>query len=35
MSAGRKSVSEKKDWNTPPKYIKPILEVLTEIELDP
>jgi len=24
MSAGRKNNSDKKDWNTPPKYITPI-----------
>ena len=35
MSAGRKSISEKKDWNTPPKYISTINEFFGEIDLDP
>ena len=35
MSAGRKAVSNKKDWNTPPKYINVITKFLGEIELDP
>lgn len=36
MSAGRKSHSDKKDWNTPPKYIIPIKEFFGgNIELDP
>jgi hypothetical protein len=36
MSAGRKNNAEKKDWNTPPKYIKPITEFFGgKIELDP
>ena len=35
MSAGRKSNSTKKDWNTPPKYINAVLNVLGEIDLDP
>ena len=36
MSAGRKNNSDKKDWNTPPKYIIPIKEFLGgEIDLDP
>jgi hypothetical protein len=36
MSAGRKNNSEKKDWNTPPKYVNPIREFFGgEIDLDP
>ena len=35
MSAGRKHISDKKDWNTPPKYIKLINEMFGEIDLDP
>lgn len=35
MSAGRKKISNKKDWNTPPKYISKIKEMLGDIELDP
>jgi len=35
MTAGRKNISEKKDWNTPPKYVKLIEEFFGEIELDP
>ena len=36
MSAGRKNNSDKKDWNTPPKYIIPIKEFFGgDIELDP
>jgi len=36
MSAGRKSNSNKKDWNTPPKYIQPITEFFGgHIGLDP
>ena len=35
MSAGRKKISNKKDWNTPPKYIEKVKNVLGEIELDP
>jgi len=36
MSAGRKNNSDKKDWNTPPKYIIPITAFFGgEIELDP
>lgn len=35
MSAGRKHVSEKKDWNTPPKYVKLVNEMFGEIDLDP
>ena len=35
MSAGRKSISEKKDWNTPPKYIELIEKMLGDIDLDP
>ena len=26
MSAGRKNNADKKDWNTPPKYITPITD---------
>lgn len=35
MSAGRKHISDKKDWNTPPKYIELIKEMFDEIDLDP
>jgi hypothetical protein len=35
MSAGRKHISEKKDWNTPPKYIESIKEFFGTIDLDP
>jgi len=35
MIAGRKSISEKKDWNTPPKYVELINKMLGEIDLDP
>lgn len=35
MSAGRKNISEKKDWNTPPKYISLVKKILGKIELDP
>jgi hypothetical protein len=35
MTAGRKNIDNKKDWNTPPKYIKLIKKMLGEIELDP
>jgi hypothetical protein len=35
VEAGRKNTSEKKDWCTPPKYIKAIYDVLDNIELDP
>lgn len=36
MSAGRKNNSNKKDWNTPPKYIVPIKQFFGgEIDLDP
>lgn len=36
MSAGRKNNTTKRDWNTPPKYIKPIKEFFGgSIELDP
>jgi hypothetical protein len=35
MSAGRKHISDKKDWNTPPKYIKLIKEMFGDIDLDP
>lgn len=35
MSAGRKNNANKKDWNTPPKYIVPITEFFNGIELDP
>ena len=35
MSAGRNAVSDKKDWNTPPKYIKVIEDVLGKVDLDP
>ena len=35
MSAGRKHISDKKDWNTPPKYIKLIKELFGQIDLDP
>jgi len=36
MSAGRKNNADKKDWNTPPKYINPIKSFYGgKIELDP
>ena len=35
MTVGRKIISEKKDWNTPPKYVKLITEFFGEIDLDP
>lgn len=35
MTAGRKNISDKKDWNTPPKYIELIKKMLGVIELDP
>lgn len=35
MSAGRRNTANKKDWNTPPKYINAVEQVLGEIELDP
>ena len=36
MSAGRKNNADKKDWNTPPKYITPITEFFGgKIDLDP
>ena len=35
MSAGRKHVSEKKDWNTPPKYVHLVERMLGTVELDP
>jgi|AntRauTorcE11897_2_1112592.scaffolds.fasta_scaffold02313_4 hypothetical protein len=35
MSAGRKAISEKKDWNTPPKYTNVIKEFFGRIDLDP
>ena len=35
MTVGRKNISEKKDWNTPPKYIKLIYEMFGEVDLDP
>lgn len=36
LSAGRKNNSEKKDWNTPPKYIEPIKKFFNgQIDLDP
>ena len=35
MSAGRKHISEKKDWNTPPKYTEAVREFFGEIDLDP
>lgn len=36
MSAGRRNNSDKKDWNTPPKYINPIKHFFGgQIDLDP
>jgi len=36
MTAGRKSNANKKDWNTPPKYITPIKQFFGgKIDLDP
>lgn len=34
MTAGRNAISDKKDWNTPPKYIK-LINKMFEVELDP
>lgn len=35
MTAGRKSTYNKTDWNTPEKYVKAVLDVFGEIDLDP
>lgn len=35
MSAGRKNTTDKKDWNTPPKYVQAVQQMFGEIELDP
>ena len=35
MVAGRNIISEKKDWNTPPKYVKLINDFFGTIDLDP
>jgi|SRR6185312_77813 len=35
MTINRESVSKNKDWNTPPEYIKLILNVFGYIDLDP
>lgn len=35
MSAGRKHISGKKDWNTPPKYVDLINKFFGSVELDP
>lgn len=35
MSAGRKNNVEKKDYNTPPKYVSVINEFFGEVDLDP
>jgi hypothetical protein len=35
MSAGRKAVSKKKDWNTPPKYTDVVKDFFGIVELDP
>lgn len=36
MSGGRQNTSEKKDWNTPPKYVKVVKEFFNgNIQLDP
>ena len=35
MSAGRTVVTESVAWNTPPKYVDAVLEVLGRIDLDP
>ena len=35
MSAGRNAISTKKDWNTPPKYIELINNMLGDKDLDP
>jgi len=35
MSAGRKAVSKKKDWNTPPKYTDVVKEFFGQVDLDP
>ena len=35
MTAGRKSGYNKTNWNTPLKYVKAVLDVFEEIDLDP
>jgi hypothetical protein len=35
MSAGRKHISDKKDWNTPPKYVSLVNKMLGNVKLDP
>ncbi len=35
MSAGRKNNVEKKDYNTPPKYVEAIIDFFNEVDLDP
>ena len=35
MTAGRKNIETKTDWNTPPKYISVISKFFGEIDLDP
>ena len=35
MTAGRKSTYNKTDWNTPKKYVRAVLDVFGEIDLDP
>jgi hypothetical protein len=35
MSAGRKIISEKKDWNSPPKYISLVNKMFGQVDLDP
>lgn len=35
MTAGRKNIADKVDWNTPPKYVDAVVEVLGEVDLDP
>lgn len=35
MTISRKSISNNKDWNTPPEYIEIVKNVLGNIELDP
>ena len=35
MTAGRNSISSKKDWNTPPKFVELINKMLGDIILDP
>lgn len=35
MSAGRSNITDKTDWNTPPKYIELVKKMFIQIDLDP